>query len=76
MYGVGINVGIKETAMVDWNKFMRESLINMMPSQEKRKKKFFNEMKTNKIVKILEENKITNVGENTPYTKNDKKDSI
>ena len=62
--------------MVDWNKFMRESLINMMPSQEKRKKKFFNEMKTNKIVKILEENKITNVGENTPYTKNDKKDSI
>ena len=46
MYGVGINVGIKETAMVDWNKFMRESLINMMPSQEKRKEKFYNEMNT------------------------------
>ena len=27
--------------MVDWNKIMRESLTNMMPSQEKRKKKFF-----------------------------------
>jgi hypothetical protein len=30
-------------------------------------------MKIKKIVKILEENKITNVGKNTPY--NDKKDS-
>ena len=38
--------------MVDWNTFMRESLINMMPSQEKR---------TAEIIKILEDNKITNV---------------
>ena len=59
--------------MVDWNTFMRESLTNMMPNQERRKKKIFDEMKTKKIIKILEENKITNVGKNTPY--NDKKDS-
>ena len=73
MYGVGTNYGIKETEMVDWNLLMKESLINMVPNQEKRKEKFFNEMNTKKIVKILEENKITNVGKNTPY--NDKKDS-
>ena len=59
--------------MVNWNILMRESLSNMMPNQERRKKKFFDEMKTKKIIKILEENKITNVGKNTPY--NDKKDS-
>ena len=57
--------------MVDWNALMRESLTKMMPlNQEKRKKSFFdacNKTKTNKIVKILEENKITNVGKNTPY---------
>ena len=31
-------------------------------------------MKTKKIIKILEENKITNVGKNTPY--NDKKNNV
>ena len=61
--------------MVNWNILMRESLSNMMPNQERRKKKFFDEMKTKKIIKILEENKITNVGKNTPY-KNDKKNSV
>ena len=73
MFGSGTNVGTKKIVMVDWNTLMRESLMNMMPSQERRKKKFFNEMKTKKIIKTLEENKITNVGKNTPY--NDKKDS-
>ena len=73
MYGSGISVGIVKIVMVDWNTFMRESLTNMMPNQERRKKKFFNDMKTKKIIKTLEENKITNVGKNTPY--NDKKDS-
>ena len=75
MYGSGISVGIVKIVMVDWNTFMRESLTNMMPNQERRKKKFFDEMKTKKIIKILEENKITNVGKNTPY-KNDKKNSV
>ena len=55
---------------------MRESLSNMMPSQERQKKKFFDETKTKKIIKILEENKITNVGKNTPYIKNDKKINV
>ena len=32
-------------------------------------------MKTKEVVKILEENKITNVGKNTPYT-NDKKNNV
>ena len=73
MYGSGISVGIVKIVMVDWNTFMRESLTNMMPNQERRKKKFFNDMKTKKIIKTLEENKITNVGKNTPY--NDKKDN-
>jgi phage-related baseplate assembly protein len=72
MFGFGISVGIVKTVMVDWNILMRESLSNMMPNQERRKKKFFDEMKTKKIIKILEENKITNVVKNTPY-KNDKK---
>ena len=72
MFGFGISVGIVKTVIVDWNILMRESLSNMMPNQERRKKKFFDEMKTKKIIKILEENKITNVVKNTPY-KNDKK---
>jgi hypothetical protein len=46
MFGFGINVGIKETAMVDWNTIMRESLTSMMPSQEKQKNKLFNKTKT------------------------------
>ena len=73
MFGSGTNVGTKKIVMVDWNTLMRESLVNMMSSPERRKKKFFNKMKTKKIIKTLEENKITNVGKNTPY--NDKKDS-
>ena len=73
MCGHGIKDGINDTAMVDWNTIMRESLMNITPNQERRKKKFFNEMKTKKIIKTLEENKITNVGKNTPY--NDKKDN-
>ena len=60
--------------MVDWNTFMRESLTTRMSSQEKRNKIFFNRMKTKKIIKILEENKITNVGKNIPY--NDKKNNV
>ena len=60
--------------MVDWNKLMRESLITIMPNQESQKT--YNKIKTDKIIKTLEENKITNVGKNTPYTKNDKKDSV
>ena len=36
MYGSGISVGIVKIVMVDWNTFMRESLTNMMSSQEKR----------------------------------------
>ena len=59
--------------MVDWNIIMRESL-SKMPNQDRRKKKFFNEMKTKKIIKTLEDNKITNVGKNTPY--NDKKINV
>ena len=66
--------------MVDWNALMRESLTRMMPfNQEKRKKSFFDacdKTKTDKIVKILEENKITNVGKNTPYAQNNKKDNV
>ena len=60
--------------MVDWNKRMTYGLSNMITNQERQK--LHNKTKTNEIVKILEENKITNVGKNTPYTKNDKKDSI
>ena len=32
-------------------------------------------MNTNEVIKILEDNKITNVGKNTPY-KNDEKDNV
>jgi hypothetical protein len=71
MFGFGINDGIVKIVMVDWNLLMRESLINMISSLEIKNKKFSNEIKTKKIIKILEENKITNVGKNTPY--NDKK---
>ena len=33
-------------------------------------------MNTNEVIKILEENKITNVGKNTPYAQNNKKDNV
>jgi uncharacterized Zn-finger protein len=46
MFGVGTNYGIIKTVMVDWNIFMRESLTTMMPNQERRKEKFYNEMNT------------------------------
>ena len=32
--------------MVDWKSLMGESLNNLMPNQEKRKEKFYNEMNT------------------------------
>ena len=59
--------------MVDWNRLMADGLTNLIPNKEKRESI---KTKTKKIIKILEENKITNVGKNTPYTKNDKKINV
>ena len=41
--------------MVDWNARMRESLTKMMPSQEKRKKKFFKEIEQTHSEKMQDE---------------------
>jgi len=46
--GLGKNagaIGIGNKKMIDWNKYMREVLVKLIPSQEKRKKEFFDECK-------------------------------